>query len=252
MTPHLTVARCIPLRCSWRLLESNGGRPRRLFIGGTRNAIPIHGCAAHGRRRRVMPPRSTANTVRRLDQFDQRYRSKWYGRPATTLRAVQRACTHQQQHFMFSECIVAGGARMQGVYRYPPGRKWRYGQATRCCCCWLLHGGAHERKDTAAKHHQWPRRVPNSTLVRGDRQGFPSVRIAPRPHASMFTCDVLIIHGHQRRYAGQCTALAAMNGQHSRQAAANAPSAATIEGGKRDFLASLPTPPAALDIGGLT
>ena len=39
---------------------------------------------------------------------------------------------------------------MQGIYRYPPGRKWRYGQATRCCCCWLLHGGAHERKDTAA------------------------------------------------------------------------------------------------------
>lgn len=39
---------------------------------------------------------------------------------------------------------------MQGIYRYPPGRKWRYGQATRCCCCWLLHGGAHERKDAAA------------------------------------------------------------------------------------------------------
>jgi len=39
---------------------------------------------------------------------------------------------------------------MQGIYHYPPGRKWRYGQATRCCCCWLLHGGAHERKDTAA------------------------------------------------------------------------------------------------------
>ena len=65
-------------------------------------------------------------------------------------------------------------------------------------------------------------------------------------------CDVLIIHGHQRRYAGQCTALAAMNGQQSRQATANAPSAATIEGGKRDFLASPPTPPAALDMDNLT
>ena len=81
--------------------------------------------------------------------------------------------------------------------------------------------------------------------MRGDRQRYPSVRIAPRPHASMFTCDVLIIHGHQRSYALQCTALAAMNGQHSRQAAANAPSAATIEGGKRDVLASLPTPQTA-------
>ena len=52
-----------------------------------------------------------------------------------------------------------------------------------------------------------------------------------------------------RRSDGVCgrrvSSWVAINGQNSKQAAANAPSAATIKGGKRDVLASLPTPPAA-------
>ena len=85
-----------------------------------------------------------------------------------------------------------------------------------------------------------PRRPPWTWTILRDR----AVRPAPRLAGTRS-----IARSPLRRSDGVCgrraSSWVAINGQNSRQAAANALSAATIEGGKRDVLASLPTPPAA-------